>query len=206
MREQPGLTPELIAEWTLILRAAAGASIGPVFTATQNDGCGHCLWCPETDNISFTEGFPDWMGDVIPGSYAATYGLAAQSVYDMESLGTCFSSYADPLTTEGFLAAVVRDNGGRPIMCRSGHSWIKEKMKESGALLGGEFTGHICFRDRWFGFDDALYCAARLLELLAAESRTLDELLAELRDIVAGLDLNEAEDADRVRNPFPQGL
>lgn len=83
------------------------------------------------------------------------------------------------------LAAVVRDNGGRPIMCRSGHSWIKEKMKESGALLGGEFTGHICFRDRWFGFDDALYCAARLLELLAAQSRTLDELLAELPRSVA---------------------
>lgn len=83
------------------------------------------------------------------------------------------------------LAAVVRDNGGRPIMCRSGHSWIKEKMKESGALLGGEFTGHICFRDRWFGFDDALYCAARLLELLAAENRSLDELLAELPQSVA---------------------
>jgi phosphomannomutase/phosphoglucomutase len=83
------------------------------------------------------------------------------------------------------LAAVVRDNGGRPIMCRSGHSWIKEKMKESGALLGGEFTGHICFRDRWFGFDDALYCAARLLELLAAQNRTLDELLAELPRSVA---------------------
>jgi phosphomannomutase/phosphoglucomutase len=58
-------------------------------------------------------------------------------------------------------------------------------MKESGALLGGEFTGHICFRDRWFGFDDALYCAARLLELLAAEGRTLDELLAELPRSVA---------------------
>jgi phosphomannomutase/phosphoglucomutase len=83
------------------------------------------------------------------------------------------------------LAAVVRENGGRPIMCRSGHSWIKEKMKESGALLGGEFTGHICFRDRWFGFDDALYCAARLLELLAAENRTLDELLAQLPHSVA---------------------
>ncbi len=83
------------------------------------------------------------------------------------------------------LAAVVRENGGRPIMCRSGHSWIKEKMKESGALLGGEFTGHICFRDRWFGFDDALYCAARLLELLGAGSSTLDELLAQLPHSVA---------------------
>jgi phosphomannomutase / phosphoglucomutase len=83
------------------------------------------------------------------------------------------------------LPAIVAQNGGRPIMCRSGHSWIKEKMKESGALLGGEFTGHICFRDRWFGFDDALYCAARLLEILAAEKRSLDELLDELPRSVA---------------------
>jgi phosphomannomutase/phosphoglucomutase len=75
------------------------------------------------------------------------------------------------------LAAEITRNGGRPIMCRSGHSWIKEKMKETGALLGGEFTGHICFKDRWYGFDDALYCSARLLEVLSAESQTLDELL-----------------------------
>ncbi|HMV72458.1 MAG TPA: hypothetical protein PKC08_09810, partial [Pseudomonadales bacterium] len=66
-----------------------------------------------------------------------------------------------------------------------GHSWIKEKMKETGALLGGEFTGHICFRDRWYGFDDALYCAARLLEILSAEGRSLDELLASLPQSVA---------------------
>ncbi|MBK6287853.1 MAG: phosphomannomutase/phosphoglucomutase [Gammaproteobacteria bacterium] len=78
------------------------------------------------------------------------------------------------------LTAVIVQNGGRPIMCRSGHSWIKEKMKETGALLGGEFTGHICFRDRWFGFDDALYSAARLLEILTASGQSLDELNAEL--------------------------
>ncbi|HNC70069.1 MAG TPA: phosphomannomutase/phosphoglucomutase [Pseudomonadales bacterium] len=83
------------------------------------------------------------------------------------------------------LPAIVAQNGGRPIMCRSGHSWIKEKMKETGALLGGEFTGHICFRDRWYGFDDALYCAARLLEILSAEGRSLDELLASLPQSVA---------------------
>ena len=77
----------------------------------DNDGCGHCLWCAETDNISFTEGFPDWMGDVIPASYAATYGRAARSIYDMENLSLCMGSYADPLKTEGFLAAVVRDIG-----------------------------------------------------------------------------------------------
>ncbi len=83
------------------------------------------------------------------------------------------------------LPAVIAENGGRPVMYRSGHSWIKEKMKETGALLGGEFTGHICFRDRWYGFDDALYCAARLLEILSSEGRSLDELLAELPQSVA---------------------
>jgi phosphomannomutase / phosphoglucomutase len=83
------------------------------------------------------------------------------------------------------LASIVTHNGGRPILSRSGHSWIKEKMKESGALLGGEYTGHICFRDRWLGFDDALYAGARLLEILTTESRSLDELIAELPQSVA---------------------
>jgi phosphomannomutase / phosphoglucomutase len=83
------------------------------------------------------------------------------------------------------LPAVIAGHGGRPIMCRSGHSWIKEKMKETGALLGGEFTGHICFRDRWFGFDDALYAAARLLEIMTAENSGIDELLAELPNDIA---------------------
>jgi phosphomannomutase/phosphoglucomutase len=78
------------------------------------------------------------------------------------------------------LPGVITAAGGRPIMWRSGHSWIKQKMRETDALLGGEYTGHICFRDRWHGFDDALYCAARLLELICAEKRPLDELLAEL--------------------------
>ncbi|MCG3170670.1 MAG: hypothetical protein CALGDGBN_02237 [Pseudomonadales bacterium] len=90
------------------------------------------------------------------------------------------------------LPAIVAQHGGRPIMCRSGHSWIKEKMKETGALLGGEFTGHICFRDRWYGFDDALYCAARLLEILATEGRSLDELLATLPQSVATPELRIA--------------
>jgi phosphomannomutase/phosphoglucomutase len=78
------------------------------------------------------------------------------------------------------LATLIAENGGRPLLCRSGHSWIKQKMKESGALLGGEFTGHVCFRDRWFGFDDALYCAARLLEILGSEGKSIDEMIATL--------------------------
>lgn len=74
--------------------------------------CGHCLWCPETETVAFTEGFPDWMGDVIPGSFGAAYGRDALSVYDMENLYTCDGvTPDDPLRTEGFLAAVVRDIG-----------------------------------------------------------------------------------------------
>ena len=65
-------------------------------------------------------------------------------------------------------------------MWHSGHSLIKRKMREVDAMLGGEYTGHICFRDRWNGFDDALYCAARLLEVLGLEGRTLTELVNDL--------------------------
>ena len=74
-------------------------------------GCGHCLWCPENENVAFTEGFPDWAADIIPRSFAASYGVASVSARDVETLGMCFGTYADPLTTEGTLAAVVRDIG-----------------------------------------------------------------------------------------------
>ncbi len=77
------------------------------------------------------------------------------------------------------LGDLIRKQGGRPIMCQSGHSWIKEKMKETGALLGGEYTGHICFKDRWYGFDDALYAAARLIEILTIGRQSLTEALVD---------------------------
>jgi len=77
------------------------------------------------------------------------------------------------------LNAIISDNGGRPIMWKTGHSHMKAKIKETGALLAGEFSGHICFGERWYGFDDALYSAARLLEIVGAEPRRVDELFAE---------------------------
>ena len=67
------------------------------------------------------------------------------------------------------LAAVISNYGGRPIMWKTGHSLIKSKMKETGALLAGEMSGHIFFKERWFGFDDGLYSGARLLEILSLE-------------------------------------
>lgn len=62
---------------------------------------------------------------------------------------------------------VISTSGGRPIMWRSGHSYLKKKMAETGALLAGEYSGHFFFKERWFGFDDGVYSAARLLELLS---------------------------------------
>jgi phosphomannomutase/phosphoglucomutase len=70
--------------------------------------------------------------------------------------------------------------GGRPIMWKAGHSLIKAKMKEEGALLAGEMSGHIFWRHRYFGFDDAVYSSARLLEILSHEARPLSQLLADV--------------------------
>jgi phosphomannomutase/phosphoglucomutase len=77
------------------------------------------------------------------------------------------------------LNALVSEYGGRPIMWKTGHSHMKAKLKETGALLAGEFSGHICFGERWYGFDDALYSAARLLEIVGAESKTVGGLFEE---------------------------
>jgi phosphomannomutase / phosphoglucomutase len=73
----------------------------------------------------------------------------------------------------------IRRHGGRPTMWKTGHSLIKARMRDSGALLAGEMSGHIFFAERWYGFDDGLYAGARLLEVLSlAEdpSRTLESL------------------------------
>jgi phosphomannomutase/phosphoglucomutase len=74
---------------------------------------------------------------------------------------------------------IVR-HGGRPIMWRTGHSLIKKKMREEGALLAGEMSGHLFFADRYYGFDDAIYAACRLLEVVSGAGRPLSELLADL--------------------------
>jgi phosphomannomutase/phosphoglucomutase len=67
------------------------------------------------------------------------------------------------------VAAQIRAHGGKPTMWRTGHSLIKAKLKETGAPLAGEMSGHIFFKHRWYGFDDGLYAGARLLELLSHE-------------------------------------
>jgi phosphomannomutase/phosphoglucomutase len=78
------------------------------------------------------------------------------------------------------LKHVIEQSGGQPLMWKSGHSYIRRKMQESGAPLAGELTGHIFFSDRWYGFDDAFYAGARLLELLIASSEAPHKVFSKL--------------------------
>jgi phosphomannomutase/phosphoglucomutase len=73
----------------------------------------------------------------------------------------------------------ITDHGGKPLMWKTGHSLVKAKLKETGAPLAGEMSGHIFFKERWYGFDDAIYCGARLLEIVsksANPSKVLEDL------------------------------
>lgn len=76
------------------------------------------------------------------------------------------------------LADLIRSLGGEPLIWRTGHSLIKKKLAETNAALAGEMSGHFFFKDRWNGFDDALYAGARLLEILAQRSQTCAEVFA----------------------------
>jgi phosphomannomutase/phosphoglucomutase len=80
------------------------------------------------------------------------------------------------------LGIEIEKQGGEPLMWKTGHSFIKAKMKETGAELAGEMSGHIFFKERWFGFDDGLYSACRMLEILSQRSETAAEVFAALPD------------------------
>jgi phosphomannomutase / phosphoglucomutase len=83
------------------------------------------------------------------------------------------------------LPEVFQEAGGDPVMWKTGHSHIKEKMKETGAPLGGELSGHICFADEYIGIDDALYGACRLVDLLSRRDKPFSSLVAALPSYVA---------------------
>jgi phosphomannomutase/phosphoglucomutase len=77
------------------------------------------------------------------------------------------------------LTQLITRYGGRPVLWKTGHAFMKEKMVETGALLGGEFSGHMFFGERWYGFDDGMYAAARLAEILSTHGDSLDATIAE---------------------------
>ncbi|KAA0019839.1 phosphomannomutase/phosphoglucomutase [Salinicola corii] len=90
----------------------------------------------------------------------------------------------------GNLARIIERAGGEPEMWRTGHSLIKARMKETGAQLGGEMSGHIFFAERWYGFDDGLYAAARLLEILSRQTVDADRYFSAFPQDVSTPELN----------------
>ena len=96
----------------------------------------------------------------------------------------------------------INEAGGTAIMCKTGHGYIKEKMKETNAILGGEMSGHTFFKDRYYGFDDAVYAGCRMIEIVAKNKKLnanfkLEELLAPF---------NKVFTSDEVRFPCPNEL
>jgi phosphomannomutase / phosphoglucomutase len=89
-----------------------------------------------------------------------------------------------------FLDTIIREHGGEPLMWKTGHSFIKTKMKQTGALLAGEMSGHIFFKERWYGFDDGLYTAVRLLELLGKDDRPASRIFDSLPESVSTPEIN----------------
>ena len=100
------------------------------------------------------------------------------------------------------LASYIEQAGGKATMWKTGHSFIKNKMKETGALLAGEMSGHIFFKERWFGFDDGLYSAARMLEILAADSRPVSEIFNNLPNDVSTPEITVTLEEDGAQHEF----
>ena len=103
----------------------------------------------------------------------------------------------------------IAKRGGKGIMWKAGHSLLKAKLRETGALLGGEMSGHIFFKERYFGYDDAIYAGARLLEILGRTGKTVAELLADLPPLQSTPEIRidcpddlKFKVADRVRDRF----
>ena len=100
------------------------------------------------------------------------------------------------------LPAAITEAGGIPDMWKTGHSFIKARIKETGAQLGGEMSGHMFFKERWYGFDDALYAAARLLEILSKTDRKASEIFGEIPNSINTPELNVKLDEDGAQHAF----
>ncbi len=101
------------------------------------------------------------------------------------------------IKSTGHLAKFIEKYGGCSLMWKTGHSIMKAKLEETGALLAGEMSGHIFFKERWFGFDDGLYTAARLLEIVAKSKKNISDLFAELPNSLNTPELKLAIAEDR---------
>jgi len=104
--------------------------------------------------------------------------LLAKDILSRNDAATILYDAKSSSNLEGFISKL----GGSAVMCQSGHSFMKSKLQETGALLAGEMSGHIFIKERWFGFDDALFAAARVLEILSIDLRKSRQVFAELPD------------------------
>lgn len=95
------------------------------------------------------------------------------------------------------LESVINGFGGRPVMWKTGHAPMRAKMVESGALVGGEYSGHIFIKDRWYGFDDGIYAAARLVEIMSSQEADLDSLFAEFPPLLSTPEIRIAVAEDK---------
>lgn len=102
------------------------------------------------------------------------------------------------------LGEYIKNHGGKPIMWKTGHSLVKAKMRETNALLAGEMSGHIFFKERWYGFDDALYSASRLLEILSRKKESPLQIFESLPDSINTPELTLLFDDENKQRQFMQ--
>ena len=104
------------------------------------------------------------------------------------------------------LPAAIEAAGGEPEMWKTGHSFIKARIKETGALLGGEMSGHIFFKERWYGFDDALYSAARLLEIISGIDRPVSDIFGDIPNSINTPEISITLDRDGAQHEFVEAF
>lgn len=96
------------------------------------------------------------------------------------------------------LNQVISGYGGRPIMWKTGHSPMKAKMIETGAIIGGEYSGHIFIKDRWYGFDDGIYAMARLLEIITLRDQNIDDIFESFPQLITTAEIKiSVPDSDK---------
>lgn len=108
--------------------------------------------------------FPDYLLMLIIQYLAKDYPDGFRAIYDIKCTR--------------FLADIIRQNGGKPVLCRTGHSFMKHKMREVGAAVGAEASGHVFWQDRWYGVDDGLNTAARVLEVLSQLNESISQAMS----------------------------
>ena len=96
----------------------------------------------------------------------------------------------------------INNNGGNAVMCKTGHGYIKEKMKETNAVLGGEMSGHTFFKDRYYGYDDAIYAGCRMIEIVSKHKNIKPDFKVE--ELLEPF--NKVYTSDEVRFPCPNEL